>query len=79
MLVCGSCLDPDQPQLQVGRYPINDPQALQYPRPDPRTDVANEPQFSGYTFYGAPEFTLTVILTGVAGTGAIGVPAVTTT
>jgi len=37
-LVCSECLDPDHPQYQIGRYPINDPQALQYPRPDPLTD-----------------------------------------
>lgn len=32
--VCPECLDEDQPQLQVGRIPINDPQALYQPRPD---------------------------------------------
>ncbi|MCG3773068.1 MAG: hypothetical protein JW384_04298 [Nitrosomonadaceae bacterium] len=34
LLVCDSCLDEDQPQLQVGRIPVNDPQALYNPRPD---------------------------------------------
>ena len=32
--VCPDCLDQDQPQLQVGRTPINDPQALYQARPD---------------------------------------------
>lgn len=32
--VCPSCLDQDEPQLQVGRIPVNDPQALYQPRPD---------------------------------------------
>jgi hypothetical protein len=32
--VCGECYDPDQPQLQLGMYPVNDPQALREPRPD---------------------------------------------
>jgi len=32
--VCKACWDPDQPQLQLGMYPVNDPQALREPRPD---------------------------------------------
>jgi len=32
--VCEECWDPDQPQLQLGMYPVNDPQALYQPRPD---------------------------------------------
>jgi hypothetical protein len=32
--VCPSCWDPDQPQLQLGMYPVNDPQAVEGPRPD---------------------------------------------
>ena len=32
--VCKSCWDPDQPQLQLGMYPVNDPQAVREPRPD---------------------------------------------
>jgi hypothetical protein len=32
--VCPSCWDPDQPQLQLGMYPVNDPQAVHEPRPD---------------------------------------------
>jgi hypothetical protein len=32
--VCEECWDPDQPQLQLGMYPIDDPQAVRQPRPD---------------------------------------------
>ena len=32
--VCPSCWEPDQPQLQLGMYPVFDPQALREPRPD---------------------------------------------
>ena len=32
--VCQSCWDPDQPQLQLGMYPVSDPQAVREPRPD---------------------------------------------
>lgn len=34
MLVCSSCYDPDHPQLQLGMYPVEDPQAVRNPRPD---------------------------------------------
>jgi hypothetical protein len=32
--VCPSCWDPDHPQLSLGLYPVNDPQAVREPRPD---------------------------------------------
>lgn len=32
--VCRACWDPDQPQLQLGMFPVNDPQAVREPRPD---------------------------------------------
>ena len=32
--VCNTCWDPDHPQLQLGMYPVNDPQAVLEPRPD---------------------------------------------
>ena len=34
LLVCPECWEPDQPQLQLGMYPVDDPQALRNPRPD---------------------------------------------
>ena len=34
LMVCPTCRDPDQPQLQLGMYPVEDPQALRNPRPD---------------------------------------------
>jgi len=34
MLVCPTCWEPDQPQLQLGMYPVDDPQAVRNPRPD---------------------------------------------
>ena len=40
MLVCPTCWDPDQPQLQLGMYPVDDPQALRNPRPDSTYQVA---------------------------------------
>ena len=34
ILVCSECWEPDQPQLQLGMFPVEDPQALRNPRPD---------------------------------------------
>ena len=34
ILACATCWSPDQPQLQLGMYPIEDPQALRNPRRD---------------------------------------------
>lgn len=32
--VCPECWEQDQPQLQIGMYPVNDPQAVREPRRD---------------------------------------------
>jgi hypothetical protein len=32
--VCSECWEPDQPQLQLGMYPVDDPQAVREPRAD---------------------------------------------
>jgi hypothetical protein len=34
ILVCPECWEEDQPQLQLGMWPVNDPQAVRNPRPD---------------------------------------------
>ena len=40
--VCPSCWDPDHPQLQLGMYPVNDPQAVREPRPDVSYQVSGQ-------------------------------------
>lgn len=40
LLVCEECWDPDHPQLQLGMYPVDDPQALRNPRKDTTYRVA---------------------------------------
>ena len=34
ILVCPECWEPDQPQLLLGMFPVDDPQAIRNPRPD---------------------------------------------
>lgn len=44
ILVCPECWEQDHPQLQLGLYPVNDPQAVRNPRPD-----LSYPQSRSYT------------------------------
>ena len=45
ILVCPECWEPDHPQLKLGMYPVNDPQAVRNPRPD----FAEYPESRSYT------------------------------
>jgi hypothetical protein len=60
--VCPECYEPDQPQLQIGMWPVNDPQAVREPRPD-----------SSYTMSGNTG--LQVLLTNSPDKLAAGFPA----
>jgi hypothetical protein len=51
-LVCPSCWDPDHPQLQLGMYPVSDPQGLRDPRPD-RSYVVSGLLANGYQGEGS--------------------------
>ena len=59
--VCPSCWDPDHPQLQLGMYPVNDPQAVREPRPDVSYQVSGNSGLQlnltgiGPDGYGNPE------------------------
>ena len=59
--VCPSCWDPDHPQLQLGMYPVNDPQAVREPRPDVSYQVSGNSGLQtnltgiGPNGYGNPE------------------------
>ena len=46
--VCKECWEMDHPQLQLGMYPVNDPQAIREPRRD------NSYYQSGYNVVGTP-------------------------
>jgi hypothetical protein len=53
--VCPSCWDPDQPQLSLGLYPVDDPQAVREPRPDVSYQVSGT---SGLQLNGSNDNTL---------------------
>lgn len=45
MLVCPNCWEPDHPQLQLGMYPVSDPQALRNPRPETGIEESRDYQW----------------------------------
>jgi hypothetical protein len=53
--VCPECWEPDQPQLQLGLYPVNDPQAVREPRPDNSYAVSGLGA-DGYSMDGSRQF-----------------------
>ena len=52
LLVCPECWNPDQPQLLLGMFPVDDPQGVRDPRPD-RSYVASGLLPSGYQGEGS--------------------------
>jgi len=52
ILVCPVCWTPDQPQLMLGTYPVDDPQGLRDPRPD-RSYVVSGLLDDGFTGGGS--------------------------
>jgi hypothetical protein len=60
LLVCPECWDPDHPQLQLGMWPVDDPQALRNPRPD-----------RSYVLSGTNGLQLDPTGTGIDGAGTV--------
>jgi hypothetical protein len=52
---CPECWNPDQPQLSLGLYPVDDPQAVRDPRPDVSYTVSGS---SGLQINGTNDTTL---------------------
>jgi len=83
--VCPTCWDPDQPQLSLGLYPVNDPQAVREPRPDTSyvtsgTDVNGYPsggsrdiQWGWAPIGGASSFDAVLTPNYLVGTTSVGI------
>lgn len=50
--VCPECWSPDHPQLQLGMYPVEDPQAVRNPRRD-TTYITSGVNVNGFTSGGS--------------------------
>lgn len=55
LLVCPECWDPDQPQLQLGMFPVDDPQAVRNPRHD-QTYETSGVNVNGFLSGGSRDF-----------------------
>lgn len=89
LLVCPECWDPDHPQLQLGMFPVDDPQAVRNPRNDttyntagPMTDGYNsggsrDIQWGWRPIGGASSFDAVLTPNNLVGTTSVGVVTVT--
>ncbi len=89
--VCPSCWDPDHPQLQLGMYPVEDPQAVRNPRPDTTyysagvgvdgylTGGSRVIQWGWNPVGGASSYDLGLTPNDLIATGQVGTVTVTTT
>lgn len=72
LLVCPECWEPDQPQLSLGLYPVEDPQALRDPRPDPAMQESRDINW-GWNPVGKPnELDLSGQVNNLVASSAVG-------
>jgi len=76
LLVCPTDWEPDHPQNMLGRYIVNDPQALYKPRPDSYEDNRNIQW--GWNPVGFYDFYNLGITDNLKGSGVVGTVTVTT-
>lgn len=89
--VCFECWEPDQPQLQLGMYPVNDPQAVREPRTDTSyavsglgtdgyaQDGSRQFQWGWAPVGGASGFDTVLTPNDLIGIGQVGIVTITTT
>jgi hypothetical protein len=79
LLVCPECWEPDQPQNQLGMYPVNDPQALRNPRPDNSYSQSRDIQW-GWNPVGLDNaLGLVGVTNNLVATGEVGTVTIVTT
>ena len=77
--VCKTCWEPDHPQNMQGMYPVDDPQAVENPRPDRNLDEQRDYQY-GWNPVGLNNpLELPDIEDDLEGTGQVGTVTVTIT
>ena len=79
---CPECWNPDQPQLKLGEFPVDDPQAIRDPRPD--TSLGASGSYSsrgiqwGWNPIGGGNDPFGLAPNTLVGNGLIGIVTVTT-
>ena len=77
--VCKECWEPDHPQNMQGMYPVDDPQAVQDPRPDKNLEQQRDYQY-GWNPVGLNNpLAIPNIEDDLEGTGGVGTVTVTIT
>ena len=91
ILACPECWNQDHPQLQLGMFPINDPQAVRNPRPDVSYAVSGigvdgEPQGGSRVFQwswnpvgGSRNFDIALTPNDLMSQGQVGTVTISTT
>jgi hypothetical protein len=75
---CPTCWDPDHPQLELGMYPVDDPQAIRDPRPDSAGYAQSRAQIVATNSSGGPNPIGLQAITPIIGSGFVGQVVVTT-
>jgi hypothetical protein len=80
---CPTCWVPDQPQLKLGMYPVDDPQALRSPRPDLSLNMnstgSRDIQWGWAPVGGASGFDAALTPNYLVAVASVGIVTVTTT
>lgn len=78
--VCNECWEPDHPQLQLGMYPVADPQAVRDPRPDFAGYIENRDiQWGWNPVGGSREFDAALTPNTLVAVGIVGTVTIATT
>ena len=75
---CPTCWDPDHPQLALGMYPVDDPQAIRDPRPDFAGYAQSRAQIVVINSSGGPNPIGLQAITPIIGSGFVGQVVITT-
>jgi len=77
-LVCEECFDVDQPQLQLGKIPMDDPQALRNARPDQNLPESRDIYWGWNPVGGARAYDDPLTPNTLVGAGQVGTVTVST-
>lgn len=76
---CPECWNPGQPQLRLGEFPVNDPQAIRDPRPDFASLGSSRDLQWGWAPVGNGNDPFNLTDNDLVGTGSVGSVTITTT
>ncbi len=76
---CPECWNPDQPQLRLGEFPVDDPQAIRDPRPDFAGLESSRKIQWGWNPVGNGNNPFGLTDNDLVGTGSVGSVTITTT